>query len=279
MNLKSHLPHHTPRSAPAPSGAGPASDDAPTPGGAPTPGVYRVQRAGALVVALFLLLFGVLGLSGGLDFFSTEGEDVLGLSSNGLLSVLSLVTAALLIGADLRGPRVASTVMIVIGSLFLLSALGNLAALRTSFNVLAFEMSNVLFSVVVGLVLLVLGAYGRISGNLPPDSPYAHAGTGPAEPPESYPSTAEEFAAEAAMREAELAVLEHRATDEQRRRVQAMHAVHTRADRRRVWLQVDAQRTAPAGGPLPAAPPASVRDRIAGLARRRRHGARRVAGK
>jgi hypothetical protein len=55
---------------------------------------------------------------------------------------------------------------------FLVSELPHLALLRTAFNVLAFRMSNVAFSVVVGL-LLVLGAYGRTIGNLPADSPYA----------------------------------------------------------------------------------------------------------
>jgi hypothetical protein len=44
-------------------------------------------------------------------------------------------------------------------------------------------MSNVAFSVVVGLLLLVLGAYGRITGNLPADDPYAHARTLVREPP------------------------------------------------------------------------------------------------
>ena len=46
-------------------------------------------------------------------------------------------------------------------------------------------------------------------------------------------------AAEAAMRLAEIAVVEHRATEEQRRRVQAMAQVHTRAGRRSVWMDLD----------------------------------------
>jgi hypothetical protein len=120
-------------------------------------------------------------------------------------------------------------------------------------------------------VLLVLGAYGRVSGNLPPDSPYAHAAATAEEPPESYPSTPEEFAAEAAMREAELAVTEHTATEEQRRRVQAMHGVHTRAERRRVWMESEP----PPAPDLPAAGahhPALAR--AADLVRGRRGGRR-----
>src|SRR3954449_13579945 len=77
--------------------------------------VYLVQRAGALGVGLFLLAFGLVGLTSGIPFLSTHGERLLGLSSNGLLSLLSVGVAVLLIGAALRGPRVASTVMIALG--------------------------------------------------------------------------------------------------------------------------------------------------------------------
>ncbi len=133
--------------------------------------------------------------------------------------------------------------MIVVGALFLLSALANLAVLRTSFNILAFEFPNVVFSVVAGLLLLVLGAYGRISGNLPSDSPYARPGTddGP-ELTSDLPATPAEVAAERAMRDAEVAVVQHVATMDQRRRVAAMAQVHSRADRRRVWMSFDEAR-------------------------------------
>jgi hypothetical protein len=204
--------------------------------------VFTVQRIGALAVAAVIAVFGLLGFAGGLDFFATDGSDVLGMSSNGLLSTISLLTAVVLVVAALRSPRTASTIMIVVGTLFLLSALANLAALRTSFNVLAFEMENVVFSVVAGLLLLLLGSYGRVSGNLPPDSPYARpAADGVDDEPESFPSTPAEFAAERAMREAEVAVVNHVATAEQRRRVAAMAEVKSRGDRRRVWMELDAR--------------------------------------
>jgi hypothetical protein len=228
MALRLHLPHRTT------AGSVPAEE---------RPGlgarVFAVQRTGAVVVALFLLVFGLLGFASGQRFVSTQGELVLGMSSNGLLSTISVVVALVLLVAAARGPRTASTVMIVLGSLFLLSALVNLAVLRTSFNLLAFQFSNVAFSVVVGLLLLVLGAYGRISGHLPPDSPYAHESTATDEYVDERPSTPEEVAAERAMREAEVAVVQHTATPDQNRRVQTMARVHTRTDRRRVWMDFD----------------------------------------
>ncbi|MFD2091649.1 DUF4383 domain-containing protein [Blastococcus deserti] len=238
-----HLRPVSHRATPAPDQRGPAAT---TPAGNAGPAAARVlavHRVGALGVAAVILVFGLLGFAGGLEFFSTSGEPILGMSSNGLLSTISVITAAVLVFAALRGPRVASTIMMIVGSLFILSALANLAVLRTDLNLLAFEMSNVVFSAVAGLVLLLLGAYGRLTGNLPPDSPYAAARPQPAPEPPEYPSTPAEFAAERAMREAELAVVNHVATAEQRRRVAAMARVHSRYDRRRVWMEFDAPRS------------------------------------
>jgi hypothetical protein len=273
MSMKSHLlPHRTGR----PDHARPAARAHEDTADAGSP-VFRVQRTGAICVGVFLLVFGLVGIAGGLRFFSTDGERIFGLSSNGLLSTISIVVGLVLIGAALLGPRVASTVMIVLGILFLVSALGNLAVLRTSLNFLAFEISNVLFSIVVGLLLLTLGAYGRVSGNLPTDSPYAHPHAADTGSPESYPTTPEEFATEAAMRDAEIAVGNHVATEDQQRRVQAMALVHTRADRRRVWLEFETAL---------AVPPTDARGshhsavaRAVSLARGRQHGDGRPAGK
>lgn len=200
-----------------------------------------VHKVGAVAVAAVIGVFGVLGFAGGLSFFSTEGEDILGLSTNGALSTVSVVTAAVLVFSAFRSPRTASTIMMTIGVLFLVSAMANLAVLRTELNFLAFEMPNVIFSILAGLVLLTLGAYGRVGGHLPADSPYAHppADAELDEEPEIPPASPAEVAAEAAMREAEVAVVEHRATGDQERRVEAMARVTTRQDRRQVWMSFD----------------------------------------
>ncbi|MDP9389990.1 MAG: DUF4383 domain-containing protein, partial [Actinomycetota bacterium] len=69
---------------------------------------------------------------------------------------------------------------------------------------------------------------------------YASADVGEdPEPPESYPSTPAELAVERAIREAEIAVVNHVATADQRRRVAAMAKERTRAGRRRVWTEFD----------------------------------------
>lgn len=230
MQLRTHR-HRSSRTIPATALPAPAAPE----GAARGSRVFAVQRIGAVLVAVVIGIFGILGFADGLAFFSTEGGAVLGMSSNGLLSTISVVTAALLLSAAAAGPRPASTVMLVVGVLFLLSGLGNLALLRTGLNLLAFEMANVVFSVVAGLFLVVLGAYGRISGNLPLDSPYAHAGE-PVIVVDERPATPEEAAAEQEMRTAEVAMVNHTASPDQARRVAAMAQVHSRADRRRVWV-------------------------------------------
>jgi hypothetical protein len=203
--------------------------------------VVQVHRVGALAVAAVLAVFGILGFVGGLDYFSTDGGRVAGLSSNGLLSTISLLTAAVLVAAAVRGGRVAGVVMTGVGTAFLLSAFWHLFVLNSQLNVLAFAMSNVIFSIVVGILLLTLGLYGRVSGNLPSDSPYrADQGAGgadQAEEPELPPATPAERRAEAEIRAAEVAVAEHRASPEQAARVEAMRRERTKTGRRRVWMQ------------------------------------------
>ncbi|MFE3286402.1 DUF4383 domain-containing protein, partial [Streptomyces sp. NPDC059233] len=69
----------------------------------------------------------------------------------------------------------ASTLNIVLGVAFILSGFVNLALLDTGFNFLAFEIQNVLFSFVVGVMLMWFGMYGRVGSALPHDNPYWRA--------------------------------------------------------------------------------------------------------
>jgi hypothetical protein len=133
----------------------------------------RVYRIGAGLLGLGLLIFGVLGYFNQLAFFDTAGGDkVAGLSTNVILSTISVVVGLALIGGAIAGGNVAAELNADIGALFLLSGLVNLTLLRTDWNILNFSMVNVIFSFVAGLVLLTFGLYGRVSGGLPPDNPF-----------------------------------------------------------------------------------------------------------
>lgn len=134
-----------------------------------------VYRYGAGLCGLALLVFGSLGFLNDLQFLSTSGERVAGLSSNGLLSLISVVVAVVLVAGAVVGGNVASLVNMAVGALFLGSGFVNLALLDTRANFLAFHMQNVMFSFAVGLMLLTFGMYGRVSGGLPHDNPYWRA--------------------------------------------------------------------------------------------------------
>jgi hypothetical protein len=134
-----------------------------------------VYRIGAGLIGAFLVAFGILGLMNHIGFFGTGGNMVAGLNSNGTLSVLSICIGALLLVGMVIGGNVASTLNMVLGILFLLNGFLFLALLDTPNNFLAFKIQNVLFSFVVGLLLMTFGMYGRVGHALPHDNPYWRA--------------------------------------------------------------------------------------------------------
>jgi hypothetical protein len=135
----------------------------------------QVYRWGAILSAVVLLVFGVLGLLDDIPFFSTQGQHVMGMSSNGLLSVISIVTAVFLLVAARIGGNLASTVNMLMGIVFIVAGLLGLAFMDTEANFLAFGLSNVFFSFIVGLIMMTFGMYGRVSLYLPYDNPYYQA--------------------------------------------------------------------------------------------------------
>lgn len=132
----------------------------------------RVYRVGATVMGVFLIVFGILGLIERIGFLSTGGTMVLGLNSNGALSVISILVGFLLLAGTVTGGNTTSTVNIAVGTSFLLAGFASLALLDSRFNFLAFRIQNVAFSFVTGLLLMTFGMYGRVSGSLPHDNPY-----------------------------------------------------------------------------------------------------------
>ncbi|GAA1688531.1 hypothetical protein GCM10009765_42490 [Fodinicola feengrottensis] len=135
-----------------------------------------VYRVGGGLVGLALVIFGVIGLVEKLPLFALVGQRVLGLPSNGLLSIISVVIGALLLISALIGRNLAPVANVTFGILFLLSGLINICLLRTQLNYFGFQMENVIFSFVVGLILLTFGFYGRVSSRVrdaartPPES-------------------------------------------------------------------------------------------------------------
>ncbi|MFC7344068.1 DUF4383 domain-containing protein [Saccharopolyspora griseoalba] len=198
----------------------------------------RFYRVAAAIFGACLLAFGVLGLADRVPLFSTSGIDVMGLSSNGLLAVVSVAVGAILIGAAAWGGPVASTTTAVIGVLFFLSGLINIGLMNTAWNILAFDIRNVAFSFAASIVLMFIGFYGRLSGGLPEDNPYVRYRHH--EPPVQEDTDrvrAEERRIEelGPMCTDEIAVAEGHASPQQQRRVSAERWRRMQEERRRAY--------------------------------------------
>ncbi|MDR7300017.1 DUF4383 domain-containing protein [Haloactinomyces albus] len=202
--------------------------------------VHIVHRVSAAVFGLGLWVFAGLGFANGLAYFSTQGQEVLGLSSNGALSTVSVVAGAILLGAAAWGGPTASTVTAGIGVVFLISGIVHLGILDTNFNILAFQLSNVFFSLIAGLLLLIVGMYGRVSGGLPPDNPYrqAHPMRNRPYPEEQLNIPAQgEDEREQEQLEAEVAMGEGHPTPEQQAMVEQEQARRQGRERARAYEQ------------------------------------------
>lgn len=193
--------------------------------------VDLVHRIGSAVFGAGLCVFGALGVADRLEFLAVHGTVVLGLASNGLLAAISLVVGGVLIGAAVRGGRISSTITVTVGVLFLLSGLVNLAVLDTRLNLLGFRLSNVIFSLIAGMLLLFLGAYGRFSGGLTTDNPYYQRRHH--DDPHSHGG--DKLDSEDRWVAAEVAVAEGRATPEQEQLVYEDAQRRANEARRRAW--------------------------------------------
>ncbi len=223
------------------------------------PWTYLVHRVAAAVFGIGLWVFAGLGFVNALPFFSTVGTPVLGMSTNGALSTISVLAGLVLLLAAWRGDPLASTTMIVFGVLFVLSGLVHLALIGTQWNVLAFGLSNVFFSLVAGLALMVLGFYGRVSGGLPPDNPYrrAHPLRRTRPTPEEQESARDVGEREQQFLEAEMAMGEGDPTPQQEELVRAELREQQRRERARAWS--NAMRDEPGSEPGPGASTSSPR--------------------
>lgn len=210
--------------------------------------VFWVHRLGAVAVALILWTFAALGYASGTGFVTTHGSHALGMTGNGLLSTISVVVGVILFVAAVMSGPVASTTCVAIGGLFVLSGLLNMIVLNKSMNLLAFTFPNVAFSLVVGIILLSVGLYGRASGYLPADNPYRQARGGDGGltrawhgesltrgADEDEPAIRRKLAETAELADAEHAMAEGVATPGQQRAVLADAARRSRRRRTDAW--------------------------------------------
>ena len=118
----------------------------------------------------------------------------------------------------------------------------NVFLLGTSLNVMAFTMPNVVFSWVVGAVLVALGVIGRQQHQTSDNLSGSHVEREGAAPQvHTNPVAAAELA------EAERAFALHHATEEQIERLHEADKYRTAADRRHAWEESDRRHESPSG--------------------------------
>jgi hypothetical protein len=123
-----------------------------------------LYRALSGLVGLYVLLFGVIGLSrtGDLDFFARHGAWVLGLRSNPAFSVMSILAGVALLGAAVLGRNLFAYVNLTAGVGFIVVGTAMLLVLQTGANILGFSVATCVASFMFGLVALTAGLYGKV---------------------------------------------------------------------------------------------------------------------
>ncbi|WP_326562491.1 DUF4383 domain-containing protein [Micromonospora sp. NBC_01796] len=124
-----------------------------------------IYRAIGGLTGLYLVIFGVLGLieTGGSEAFAQdETTTVLGQGTNLGHSVLAVVLGMIVLIATGLGRNIDAAVNKWFGYLLMAVSLAGLAVIRTDANYLNFSIAGVVVTMLVGLVLLMAGMYGRV---------------------------------------------------------------------------------------------------------------------
>ncbi|MBB2975914.1 hypothetical protein FHX49_001481 [Microbacterium endophyticum] len=110
---------------------------------------------GAVYIVVGLLGFAV---TGGVDFFATEGGMLLGIFEvNPLHNVAHLLIGAALLIAGLSSARAAKTTNVVIGAAYLLLGIVGFFLVGTAFNVLALNTFDHFLHLASALLLIAVG--------------------------------------------------------------------------------------------------------------------------
>jgi hypothetical protein len=200
----------------------------------------NLHRIGTAVVGGFVFAFGLAGLTWRPEVFSTEGPVVFGMTTNGFLAFLSMAVGFVLVFAAVFGGPFTAWAAIVAGAGFILSGVVNVFLLGTTLNIMAFTWPNVVFSWVVGAVLVGLGMIARkehptndslYGSHLEHEDPAAQVHTNPV--------------AAAELAEAERARALHHATEEQSERLHDADRYRSAADRVHSWEESDHRHGSP----------------------------------
>lgn len=110
------------------------------------------------------MLFGVLGIitCAGNDVLAQDDTRVLGQGTNLGFSLVSVLLGILVLAGTLLGRNIDVMINQWLSYLLMAVGLAGLAFLRTEANIFNFSIPTVIVIMVLGLVLLLVGMYGKV---------------------------------------------------------------------------------------------------------------------
>ncbi|MCW3816329.1 DUF4383 domain-containing protein [Micromonospora sp. DR5-3] len=123
-----------------------------------------IYRAIGGLVGLYFVVFGVLGViaSVGNDFFAQDDITALGQGTNLGFSLVAIVLGALILLGTVLGRNLDVMINQWLSYALMVLGLAELASLRTDANIFNFSVATVIVTLVLALVLLMVGMYGKV---------------------------------------------------------------------------------------------------------------------
>jgi Domain of unknown function (DUF4383) len=121
-------------------------------------------RALGGLTGLYLIVFGILGLieTSGEEFFAQNDAEALWQGTNLGHSVISIAAGLIILIGIGIGRNIDAAIHKWFGYGLAALSLAGLAVMRTDANYLNFTMATVIVTMVLGLVLLMAGMYGKL---------------------------------------------------------------------------------------------------------------------
>ena len=123
-----------------------------------------IYRAIGGLVGLYFVVFGVLGIitSAGNDVLAQNDTTVLGQGTNTGYSLLAVLLGLVILAGTVIGRNLDVAVNQWLAYALIVLGLAELAFIRTDANIFNFSIATVIVTLVLSLVLLMVGMYGKV---------------------------------------------------------------------------------------------------------------------
>ncbi len=123
-----------------------------------------IYRAIGGLTGLYLVAFGVVGLitNAGNEILAQDGNTVFGQGTNLGFSLLSVLLGGIVLAGTVIGRNIDVLINQWLAYAIMAISLAGLAFIRTEANIFNLSVATVIVLMVVGLVLLMVGMYGKV---------------------------------------------------------------------------------------------------------------------